>query len=196
MKEKKKLTERVVESFRESGYFTLRLYGCVDVIARKTETFIVKVLTNVDGLLEVHATTMKILSAAVDACPFVVSLKTNRGKLMDSIVYSRFNIPVITPNTLEMLLFEEKLPNTFTSRGKHLVRINFERMKRKRLKLGMTLSELAKITGLTIKAVYEIESGRVNPTLNSARKIEEALNEELILPGYTKPEVNFERVMP
>ncbi|MCD6403373.1 MAG: helix-turn-helix domain-containing protein [Candidatus Aenigmarchaeota archaeon] len=176
------LTQQVAETLLKNDFKVFLTRGIFDVAGkREEERLLIKTLMNIDGFLKEHASSLRALSNLLPAIPLVVSVKTNRFPLMDGIVYSRFNIPVITPSTLEELLFEDRIPYVYSVKGKHLVVIDTQRMRQQRKKMKMSMKTLARKAEISIKAVYEIETNRVNPTLSTAKRLEEILGIRLIL---------------
>jgi len=176
------LTNRIVKDLILNDFNIVISSGCFDVAARRDYSLIIKTLINIDGLLEIHANSMKVLSTFFSANPLIVSMKTNRERLKNNVIYSRFDIPVLSLETFETFLSEDFLPHVCSTRGKHLVKIDTEKMKNRRKELGLTMRELAEKTGLTLKAIYEIENERVNPTINTVKMLEEILDDVISLP--------------
>jgi len=179
---KNEILSRIIETLLIHDFSVMLSKGCFDVAAKRDTSLLIKVLTNIDGLLKDHAISMKIIAKFLSANPMIISLRTNRDKLLSNVVYSRFDIPVITPETFETLLFEDFLPHIYSTKGKHLVEIDAKKMRERRLTLGMSMKQLASKAGLSVKAIYEIENERVRPTLNTAKIIEDILGVDLIMP--------------
>jgi len=178
---KASLNRRVTDALLKNDFEVMLSRGIFDIAGKREYKLLIKTLINIDGFLERHAKSLKVLSHFLSANPLVVSLKANKYILQDMIVYSRFNIPVMTPETLETLLFEDSLPYIYSVKGKHLVRIDSKKMKRRRTEMGLSMKSLANKVGVSVKAIYEIENERVNPTLSTAKKLEEILGVKLIL---------------
>lgn len=202
MRNKFVLTQHVIKILLANDFDVLVSKGCFDIAAKRDFTLLIKIIFNVDGLLETHVKSMKILSNYFSLVPLIISLKNNRKRLQNNIIYSRFDLPVVTPETLETLLFEESTLCAYSIKGKHLVNINTERMKKKRLKLGLTMKQLAEKVGVTLKTIYLIENNQTKPTLLTAEMLEEVLNENLRLPykfekcytdEFLKPKTSFEK---
>ncbi|MEM7827623.1 MAG: helix-turn-helix domain-containing protein [Candidatus Aenigmatarchaeota archaeon] len=121
--------------------------------------------------------------------------------MSDNTVYSRFELPVMTPHLFKILLEEEEMTVTHSSKGRHTQEINTFILKEKRKELGFTLEELAQYVGISKKAMYEIENKRVNPQKETVRKLERILATRLTLPYemrhsepvYLKPRDNFQK---
>lgn len=173
--------------------------GCFDVAAKRESLILIKSLVNIDGLNEEQALSLRAVSHFLSAYPFVVSLKTSRNFLDDRIIYSRFELPVVTPKMFKDIIEEEAVPIK-SAKGRHTLAINVEVLREKRKKLGFTLEELSRVIGISKKALYEIENYRVNPSVKTVKKLERILNENLRMscelegarPAYLKPKNNFQ----
>jgi len=74
-------------------------------------------------------------------------------------------------------------------------------LRKKREELDLSLDKLSKQIGISKKALYEIENQRVNPTLETVKRLEELLGIDLKLPykmerverTYIKPKNEFQK---
>lgn len=193
------LVNKIVNSLLQKEFQVLLTQGCFDIAAKKENLFLLKVLINVDGLEENQALSLRTISYFLSAHPFIISMKTNREFLDNKIIYSRFDLPVITPQLFESVLSND-VSAVQSSKGKHTANINTELLRNKRKELGLTLNELSDIVGLSKKALYEIESKRVHPTIETVKKLESFLKTYLRLPyemkfakeTYMKPKNEFQ----
>jgi putative transcriptional regulator len=195
------LVNKIVNSLEKKEFQLFLTSGCFDIAARKEFLMLIKALTNVDGLVEKQAQSLKTISYFVSAYPLVVSERTNRGKLSDGIIYSRFQVPVVTPELFDNMIEEEIIPEVKAIKGKHTVVINAVYLRKKREELNLSLEKLSKQTGISKKALYEIENQRVNPTLETVKKLEELLGIDLKVPykmerverTYIEPKNEFQK---
>lgn len=193
------LVNKVVNSLLKKEFQVLLTQGCFDIAAKKEHLLLLKVLINVDGLEENQALSLRTISYFLSAYPFIISLKTNREFLDNKTIYSRFELPVVTPELFETIL-EEDVPAVQSSKGKHTITINIELLRNRRRELKLTLEELSEIIGISKKALYEIENKRVNPTVETVKKLESFLKVNLRLPykmkaareTYLKPKDEFQ----
>ncbi|MCS7105937.1 MAG: helix-turn-helix domain-containing protein [Candidatus Aenigmarchaeota archaeon] len=194
------MIEKIINSLLYHKFQVLVSEGAFDIAAKKDFLMLIKALINVDALTKEQALSLKAISYFLSAYPLIISLKTNREFLRKEIVYSRFNLPVITPYFFEKFLEEERIPEIEATKGKHVVAIDTEVLKNRRKELGFTLDELSKLVGITKKALYEIENKRVNPSIETVRNLEKTLKVDLKLsfklkacgPTYLKPKDNFQ----
>ena len=189
------LVDKIVNSLLTNDFEVFLSSGCFDIAAKRESLMLIKGLVNVDGLNEEQALSLRAVSHFLSAYPLVVSLKTSRNLLEDKMIYSRFELPVVTPKMFEDIVEEEAMPIQ-SAKGRHTVAVNVETVKEKRKKLGFTLEELSNIVGISKKALYEIENYRVNPSEETVKKLERVLNEDLRVayelksakPTYLKPQ--------
>ncbi len=200
MFDKSLLTKRIIDSLLSHEFQVLISEGAFDIAAKKDFLMLIKALVNVDGLTQEQALSLKAISYFLSAYPLVISLKTNRELLRKEMVYSRFQLPVITPYFFERFL-EEKVPEIESAKGKHTISINTEILKNRRKEMGFTLEELSKLVGITKKALYEIEKKRVNPSIETVKSLESVLKVDLknsfrlksSEPIYLKPKDEFQK---
>lgn len=173
------LVNKIVNSLLSNQFKVCTTQGCFDVVARKEYLLMIKSLINVDGLNQDQALSLRSISYFLSAYPLIVSIKTNRQFLSDEVIYSRFQVPVITPEMLSKILEEELVPAIQSSKGKHTVDIDTAGLREKRKELNLTLEQLAEIANISKKALYEIENNRVSPTSETVKKLESFLRTDL-----------------
>lgn len=200
MFDKSFLLNKVVNTLQRNEFDVFLTHGCFDIAARRENLVLIKTLLNVDGLNQDHALSLRTLSHFISAYPFVISTKTNRGMLSDDVVYSRFDIPVLTHSLFEEMLTEEDVVVDQSAKGRHTQEINVFALHERREELNYTLESLANEIGISKKALYEIEKRRVNPTRGTVKKMESILSITLTMPyemkhaepAYLKPKDEFE----
>lgn len=194
------LLNQIVKTLISNNFSVLISKGCFDIAAKKDYKMLIKASFNLDALSESHALSLRSISYFVSAYPLIVSLKTNRGFLNDKIVYYRFKIPVVTPKLFELLVKSGEIPYIEAKKGKIVAKINCKLLKEKRKKMGLSLGKLARLVGISKKALYEIENEKVRPNLETIRRIEEILKVDLKEkfkldfpePSYLKPKNPFQ----
>ncbi len=201
MFEKSFLVNKIVNSLEKKEFQLFLTSGCFDIVARKEFLMLIKALTNVDGLIEEQAQSLKTISYFISAYPLVVSERTNHGNLNDEVIYSRFQVPVVTSEMFDNMIEEEIIPEIKAIKGKHIVVINTIYLRKKREELNLSLEKLSKQIGISKKALYEIEKQRVNPTLETVQRLEELLGIDLKVPykmerverTYIEPKNEFQK---
>jgi putative transcriptional regulator len=175
--------ERVLAKGGFYVYVASRVADCLfDVIARKDqELILLMVRPFVDSLRNEMVTEFKSLARAINATPLIVAEKSVQAPLEDGVLYTRFDVPVLTLNTLEDFMIEGVPPFMFAARGGLYVKMDGEELRRIREQKGLTLGMLARATGVSRKAIQQYEKG-MGTFIDIALKVEEFLGEPIIVP--------------
>ncbi len=149
---------------------------CFDVVARLDDkVLIIKILSNIDAFSKDNADEMKTLAAALGAVPLVTGERSSSGKLEAGIVYSRFNISIISNETLADLLLEDAPPFIFAAPGGLYVKLDSDLLKKAREARGISLGTLAETAGVSRRTIQMYESG-MGAMIDAALRIEEYLD--------------------
>ncbi len=155
---------------------------CFDVVARlDSRVLIVKILSNVDAFSKENANEMKTLAEALGATPLVVGERSSSGDLEPGIVYSRFNISIVSNETLADLLLENSPPFIFAAPGGLYVKLDGNLLKSTREGMGMSLGTMAEIAGVSRRTIQMYEAG-MGAMIDAALRIEESLGLPIIEP--------------
>jgi len=192
---KESILNEVLKILDLNGFRTITNIGSFDILARKKETLLLKILLNIDSLSRDQANDLKILSSFLSARTFIISQKTNRCYLSDNTLYYRFGIPVVTLWLFERII-SERNPDSFSSRGKHLVEIDRNLLRSERTSRGLSLGDLGKKIKMSKKSLYEIEMGRVRPTAETVEKLEKFFDVKLSVGCQIKIDNNYEEMRP
>ena len=169
------LVNQIVNFLSEKEFEVTLTDGCFDIAARGESLILIKVFVNIDSISQDHASSLKAISYFVSAYPLVISMKTNRDFLANDTVYSRFLIPVMTPELFGKFLDEEKIPYIQSAKGQHTISINALLLRKKRKEMSLSLNDLAREIGISKKSLYEIENNRTNPRADTVKKLESFL---------------------
>ncbi len=183
---KEELIEQVTSTLRRYGFETkycdLVEDGCFDIAARRgSGVVLIKTLVNVDRYGYRQASDLRKITTTLSAVPLIIGVRTRRGEIEEGLVYERYGLKVISAQTLEMALKGEA-PMICVKRGGIYVEIDGNRLREARLKMGLSLGELAELVGVSRKAIYEYERGGMRPTLDVALRLEEVLDEDIVEP--------------
>lgn len=149
---------------------------CFDVVARLDDkVLIIKVLSNIDAFSKENADEMKTLADALGATPLVTGERSSSGGLEVGIVYSRFNISIVSNETLADLLLENAPPYIFAAPGGLYVKLDSELLKNAREARGISLGTLAETAGVSRRTIQMYESG-MGAMIDAALRIEEYLD--------------------
>ena len=155
---------------------------CFDVVARLDDrVLIIKVLSNIDAFSKDNAEELKTLAEALGATPIVIGERSSSGSLEAGIVYSRFNISIISNDTLADLLLEEAPPFIFAAPGGLYVKLDGDLLKSIREDRGISLGALAETAGVSRRTIQMYESG-MGAMIDAALRIEEYLGLPVIEP--------------
>ena len=155
---------------------------CFDVVARRGDKLlIIKILSNVDAFSRDNAEEMKVLAEALTASPVLIGERSSSGALETGIVYSRFNIPIISNETLSDHTIEEVPPLIFAAPGGMYVRLDNSLLKEIRERDSISLGTLAEIAGVSRRTIQMYETG-MGAMIDAALRIEEFLNTPMIVP--------------
>ncbi len=168
------LKEEVADILEENDFNYCEYSGCFDIIARKNDILLLKVLRNIDSFQSEQAENLKILSRHLVANSFLIGDHTTREPLQNGIVYERFDIPTVTVRTFERVI-HNNTPAVFRFRGGLYAQIDPERLREKRMKAGMTQDSLAKKVGVTKKSIYEHEKNDMAAEYNIVKRIEKLI---------------------
>ncbi|MEM7819578.1 MAG: helix-turn-helix domain-containing protein [Candidatus Aenigmatarchaeota archaeon] len=165
------LKDCVKKILNENDFDYFECTGCLDIIAKKNYILLLKILYNVDSFQFEQANNLKILSKNLNALAFLLGIRTRKEKLKNNIIYERFEIPTITPNTLENILTHH-IPFVHRFRGGLFVKIDPEKLRKNREMANLTQAQLARMVGVTKKSIYEHESRVMSASYEIVEKIE------------------------
>jgi putative transcriptional regulator len=172
------LIEEVQRILEENSFEFARCYGCFDIIARRENIFLLKLLTNVDSFQEEQANNLKVVSSYLTAYNFLIGERTRREKLKDDIIYERFDIPTITVKTFEHIVLNQ-IPEVFRSRGGLFVHIDPKALKRARKEKKLTQAQLAQKIGVSKKSIYEHEKFCIKARYDVANRLKRVLEKDI-----------------
>jgi putative transcriptional regulator len=153
-----------------------------DVVARRDDTLlIVKILSNVDAFSKENAEEMLTLAEALGASPLLIGERSGSGDIDESIVYSRFGVPIISLTTLTDHLIEEVPPFIFAAPGGLYVKLDSQMLRQLREERNISLGTLAEIAGVSRRTIQMYEGG-MGAMIDVAIRLEEFLNQPIVTP--------------
>ncbi len=153
---------------------------CFDIVAKRDDTILlIKVLYNADSLKPDMASDMKLVAKLLNASPLVIGERFKSDYLERGVVYNRYGLPVINTATFYDFVVEGILPMVYSAPGGYYVRLNSEKIREAREKLGITVGTLARMLGVSRRVVKKYEEGS-DTSLENAAKLEEVLGEFVI----------------
>jgi putative transcriptional regulator len=177
------VTEALIKSdFKVSDRCVLRP-ACFDIFARKEVLLLlIKILANIDSISQCSAREMRWISSMLSASPLVIGRRTRMGEMEEGLVYERFGVPAISPETLESILLKKVFPIIFSSRGGYYVKIDGGLLKTIRLERGLSLGDVAEQVGVSRRTIYNYENNAAGATFDTALRLENFLDESLAMP--------------
>ncbi len=155
---------------------------CFDIVARKEDNLlIIKVLSNIDAFSKENAEEMKILSDALSASALLIGERSSSGALEEGIIYSRFDVPIISNETLMSYILEEEAPAIYAAPGGLYVKLDGELLREIRERSGISLGVLAETAGVSRRTIQMYESG-MGAMIDAALRIEEFFDMPIIMP--------------
>ncbi|AIF69942.1 transcriptional regulator [Palaeococcus pacificus DY20341] len=178
---------RIVESILHgTGFKTARMDfkgSCFDLVGNKLFLLLfVKVLQNIDSLTQEQADDLKRLAKFFQATPLLVGIKSKNDELEEGVVYERFGIYALNPQTLYDVLVENELPAIFAERGGFYVNVDGELLRKLRERRGYSVGELARMLGVSRKSLQNYERGEQAVSLDVALRLEEIFDEPIAKP--------------
>lgn len=175
---------RTKEILQKVGFYvssTSLLSGMsFDIIARRDKTLLViKILSNIDSLDKEIAEKLGTLAKLLDGSPLVVGYRSTASVLEAGVQYKRYNIAIITLETLYDFFVEGTPPMMEAGKGGYYVSIDGKQLERVRLQKKISLSVLANTTGVSKRTIQQYEKG-MRTTIDIALRLEELTGEELI----------------
>lgn len=154
---------------------------CFDFVAKKRNLImLLKLLFNIDSLTPGTAGDMKAVADSLSTYPLLIGKRTRGREMEDGVVYERYGISSVTPNTLEDAVAHRMLPSIISARGGYYVAIDGEKLRETRVKKSISLGELAEKAGVTRRMMCKYESEDAKPALSIALKLEESLSGDFI----------------
>lgn len=179
---REKLAAKAITALHSSGFGTETFFdsdNCFDIIGRKGATTIVlKLYENIDSIRKGQGEELRKLSSVLGASCIIIGEKTKVFGLEDGVVYFRYDIPTVTITTFGGIL-EKQIPKIMYFKGKQIVDMDFEGLKKKRLGLELSLEELGKRVGVRPESLYRLEKG-ASTSLKTATRLEKELEDELV----------------
>ena len=187
MDERAELYATVTETLRKGDFEVsdrcVIKSACFDIFARRDVLLLlIKILTNIDSMSQCSAREMRWIASMLSASPVVIGRRTRTAEMEEGLVYERFGVPAINPETLESILINKVFPIIFSSRGGYYVKIDGDLLRRLRMERGLSLGDVAEQIGVSRRTIYNYENNVAGATFDTALKLEDFLDESLATP--------------
>jgi len=181
---KSELVSRVLGILHDAGFRTSDCSGtrsCFDILAKRQRILLIKVLSNIEGFSRISSIELRDIAELIDAIPLVIGERMKSSRVSGGVIYARYQIHVISPETLEDTL-TDRMPFIYSVRGNYCVRVDSELLGRLRRNLGLTQEELATELGVSKQSIHRYEnSGRIS--VEVAERLMDLLQEEIAVPN-------------
>lgn len=169
------MIEQLIRELEAGGYkcfVPLEKKSCFDIAARGKQLLLLKVFTNIDSFRDNQANELKSLAANLGATPLVIGERSKAYELEQGLVYDRYGVSVISPETLHNVLHGSS-PRKRFYKGRIIAEIDTSQLG------NVSPSELAKELKVTREAIYSYRQvGRAD--FEKAKQMESILDKQLI----------------
>jgi len=173
---------KVLSLLKRNGFAVstfLHTNSCFDIAAKKGNTVIVlKVLGNIDSYREEQAEELKKVAGIFNSFPFIIGERTKVFELEKNFFYERHGINALSLSGLSDVL-QKNFPEVKYFKGKKIVELNNEQIRKRRKNLGLSISDLSDKTHINNELLRRFEKGH-STTLDSAKKLEKVLGEGIV----------------
>jgi len=178
------ILEFIRDTLSNAGYYVSDAYFIrsigFDLVARRDNSLlIIKVLTNINSFPEEVATELKTLAQHLGGRPLLIGLRTGAGVLETGVVYDRFGIQAINPETLYGHLIEGLPLKVYAAPGGFYANIDTEKLMDIRKQRNLSRGNFARHIHVSRRMVRMYEEG-MNARIDIASRIEDVLDEQII----------------
>jgi len=150
--------------------------SCFDFVTRrKNQLIFLKTYSNIGNVSPRDASELHSISSYFSGIPLLVGDQSRRKPLEDDTVYTRYDLYAMTPKTLEDSLIRGTYPLIEAGPGGYYVRLDGDKIRKKRQELGLSVGDLAEMMGISRRTLYGYEKGMAKASVSVAYKLEWAL---------------------
>ena len=146
--------------------------SCFDFAARDDEHLIlVKAFPDIrDVYRDVSAWIRTVACCFSSAAVFITDMKDEKN-LRDDTVYLRYGVQVVTSKTFEDIVLRGSLPLVEAAPGGYYVRVDGSRIRELRHELGLSISKLGAMVGVSRRTLYGYERGMARASVSAAYEL-------------------------
>lgn len=186
MEARERTIERVRTLLERAGFVVSDAHGIrptsFDLMARRdSQLLILKVLKNIDALAPEEAQRLRALGGLFHATPLILGEASGATKLESGVVYTRYDVPIVTEEGFEEYLLRGIPPFLFSSPGGVFARIDGDRLRELRESRGLSLGALATIAGVTRRTIQLYEGGG-GAEISVVERVESYFNDTVVVP--------------
>jgi putative transcriptional regulator len=181
---REELFQFIRETLSNAGYYVSDAYFIrsigFDLVARRDNSLlIIKVLTNINAFPEEISEELKTLAGLIGGHPLLIGLRTGKGFLETGVVYDRFGIQAISPETLHGHLLEGIPLKVYAAPGGFYASLDTDKLIELRKQKQISLGCFARSVHVSRRQVRLYEEG-MNARVDVAFRIEDMFDERLI----------------
>lgn len=143
---------------------------------------LIKVAYDLDDLPRSELSELRALAATLGLPALVVASAKSGSPLLEGVVYERYGIPSVSPETLDNVLSGREPVYIRVEKESFTVSIDGETLRRRRMEKNMSLGDLALALGVSRRTVYEYEKGSMEPSIEKAEKLIRMFGEDIARP--------------
>jgi putative transcriptional regulator len=182
------------EELNTRGFSNTRSGGCFDMISKKKETYLIKVLSNLDSFTENESKNMKTASYFLSATPLIIAERTRKSELMDGVMYKRFGIPALSSQSF--IKFTDGAPLSIVStRSGMSIELDTDAISRKMDEYEISIGNLSKRLNVTRNTARKCMRGG-KFSLRLAGELENVIGERISKPVDMSPGYGFDDIGP
>jgi putative transcriptional regulator len=167
-------TEQILEKagFKLSKRCSSRS-SCFDLAAHKHNQLIfLKICADIGNTCLNDAAELQKISGCFSATPLIIGKKTRKKPLEDDTVYTRYDICVITPETLQDMVLKGTHPLVEAGPGGYYIKLDGNLIKKRRQEMGLSVGKLAAMAGISRRTLYGYERGLAKASVPAAYRLE------------------------
>jgi putative transcriptional regulator len=167
-------TEQILEKagFKLSKRCSSRS-SCFDLAAHKHDQLIfLKICADIGNACLNDAAELQKISGCFSATPLIIGEKTRKKPLEDDTVYTRYDICVITPETLQDMVLKGTHPLVEAGPGGYYIKLDGNLIKKRRQEMGLSVGKLAEMVGISRRTLYGYERGLAKASVPAAYRLE------------------------
>lgn len=171
----------------------------IDIVAYNKSTglkLLVKVADDSEKVKQNEISDLKKAARGLDAKPIIVANRSGQEELDADTMVLKKGISVVNPELLKKYFGYGEKPIIARVRGSYIARINPKSFKEEREKRRLSLGHLAELIGVSRKAIYDYEHGKIDVSILTAIRIAEVLGENVFEGFDPFYEVSLEDVKP
>jgi putative transcriptional regulator len=156
---------------------------CFCTVARRSEDLaIINVPFDLGKISLKDALQMQAISSLFSATPLFVGDTSREKALEDDTVYSRYDIYAVTLKTLDDVVNRRMMPLVEAGPGGYFARLDGESIRKRRMKLGLSVGKLAEQLCISRRTLYGYERGMVKASVSAAYNLEWILGMPVVKP--------------